>query len=1301
MESKDIKDSDSSDNSQSDEDLSEDFIKLSAMSGKESMSPENRRILDEMFERPRKMVKLRKDGKSPEEILKILDEDIANKMRWEEYKDQFDDEMKNYIRLIDAKENGMKNSELLELIDTMQLQKVDVKNSMDFDDYNLVDTINRLNGLHRELMNAKRDNASDPEIIKIFNENFVTDERLYEICIFEELSKKDDCKLESIISNNELRNSLLSIKNQLESKLTVNATEQIVKSLEQFAKLIKDNKFNTVICKLPHDNFHVNLIINKYTDNNQKKILDIIEDEYKKYESEHKNDIKYEQIMIDDKLLSPDEIIIKKKEYKKLHDKRGESKEYNPNKIKKGIKLISSIQEDIVFCQDRIITVYGCVGSRKTDTICKYTLNQLINERKNVLIMTKVGSVTYEIKQRMERLLGMEISKHTNGGLFQDSEYSNNSKHYYNMIDGITISIAGVDAFIDHQLRCIPKNKRDFDINKIGNEFNKKVSILLNTDCDKAMIKNGVEADVIIIDEFQDLQLDRIRVIIKMLMNNPTLKACVVGDYMQTIFSKAIMENGKYNIHPFNLWKNLLRHPPEFRINICYRCPKPQLDLLNIIMRPYQKKHKLNKIKSYKNGEKDLIHRPYLFVHPAGGQDEKARLVAEQICRIIKTVKKYDEEKEIKDEDIAVLMPITNRNNVYYQLKKEIEYHKHRVNIYHFETYEDGSTNAIDWEKRGNNTAVLSIHGDKGKDHKVVILLGLNKQLPKRHHINKGEEILDYSLLNVGLSRSTKYLFIGIPQFPPSQYLYNVRDKLEYFCRYSWDHMESIKRYPKVYAEISRSLCFSEYMKRVREESKIKYRDVNSGKREQLQWLYVKNKAQPWFDHKQYDQKSIVNLPSKPILSVTIDICKEFEHMSELYPEYEANEIKEMTDSIKSVKFDTLDYNRRKLLGNVTELIVNRYLYYSEKDNYLSTIYDDCFFNDKNVWYTDDESVLNYAADYNLNKYARDFIIDHENKIVDIKDNKCWEEMVINIINENKLIRDGGKDIVDKLLKDDFPDNRFYKTLMELRGIMQRSPCIIVHKIFDNSSFKLGIKQLLNKKLKNEDIDSSIYWNTMLFETLFNQEKRTPHLVTVYDKFSQNITTIHHNVKIYCENYMTKNLKNVFRQIVLSNTVTASKEEMIELGFDRNDAFLDKPYICGINGILDFYCPDERRIVEIKCSYKTSISEEWIIQAMLYKCLSIDRNLNTSIINHDVYLPNKIQVVNLLRGIIYEYNIPFTFSDTNLIENILIKYGWPKTLKTKLLNSLRFVNREKEKSSIKVDIDMTKKSESTDRKDGT
>ena len=111
---------------------------------------------------------------------------------------------------------------------------------------------------------------------------------------------------------------------------------------------------------------------------------------------------------------------------------------------------------------------------------------------------------------------------------------------------------------------------------------------------------------------------------------------------------------------------------------------------------------------------------------------------------------------------------------------------------------------SLDWVKAEGKTKMLSIHGDKGKGHKVVFLLGLTeKSIPRETYINNSSEIIAESLLNVGLTRSLKYLFIGFTHSYPSRYLWRKCEEIEKYVYIGWnDNTDGI---PEPYKSIIES----------------------------------------------------------------------------------------------------------------------------------------------------------------------------------------------------------------------------------------------------------------------------------------------------------------------------------------------------------------------------------------------------------------------------------------------------------------------------------------------------------------
>ena len=183
------------------------------------------------------------------------------------------------------------------------------------------------------------------------------------------------------------------------------------------------------------------------------------------------------------------------------------------NNITNLIKFVNPLQEKIVLDNSKIILINGCAGSRKTDTIIKKGVYELINNKLNILFLTFVSSVSNEIRTRIENLLNINIPK------------ISNSNHYLSDYNNNYVEISNIDAWIHKQLEFlqtqfktqiqtqtqtqtqIPKNSNKI-LPKNNINFNEKVLILtkLSTQYNfyNPILKNNKYADVIIFDEFQD-----------------------------------------------------------------------------------------------------------------------------------------------------------------------------------------------------------------------------------------------------------------------------------------------------------------------------------------------------------------------------------------------------------------------------------------------------------------------------------------------------------------------------------------------------------------------------------------------------------------------------------------------------------------------------------------------------------------------------------------------------------------------------------------------------------------------------
>ena len=435
------------------------------------------------------------------------------------------------------------------------------------------------------------------------------------------------------------------------------------------------------------------------------------------------------------------------------------------------LDYVSELQQTIVESPARLKLINGCAGSRKTDTLIKAGIYNLYNHHSNLLFLTLVGSVTDEIKTRVENYLHIEIKK-----LYQ-------SNHYLGVYEGCYIEIANYDAWIHRQLEVLK-----CDLTEIGDDYHEKnkrlLELIVTEKCGVFYMKNNKIANCVLVDEFQDIEPVKVRLLMAIYHNNPDNYIFCVGDYLQSIFDNAITDDA----HPMNLFKTIT--PEYFVIDTCYRCPLAHLNFCNLIMQDYQTKYNLGAMNGIND---DLINRPLLFTHQGFSNNFRGLTVTWQVVEMIKVLMEHD--ATITPSDIAIVMARTNKNPIFEQLKRQLKsYYATRRwtnHIKHFRTQFDSHRKSIDYTEAIGKTVLISIHGFKGKDRRVIFFIGFsNCSIPREDNMYTAKELIDQSLTNVSLTRSTQYLFVGFTYNAPSIYLSHQQHHLATTCYCSWRHDE-------------------------------------------------------------------------------------------------------------------------------------------------------------------------------------------------------------------------------------------------------------------------------------------------------------------------------------------------------------------------------------------------------------------------------------------------------------------------------------------------------------------------------
>ena len=878
----------------------------------------------------------------------------------------------------------------------------------------------------------------------------------------------------------------------------------------------------------------------------------------------------------------------------------------------KKIEFISPIQKDIVRCEDYRVLVNGCAGSRKTDTLVKRGFRLIDKHNCNLLFLTLVSSVSDEIKQRMEALLKIDINKKAN------------SNHFLGKFNNNWVEIANFDAWVHKQLSYdnaeILKENADCHSLKTHDLLHRA----RNGKVKEFVLKNDEKATAILVDEFQDLSNIKVQILMEICRRNPKIRITCVGDYLQTIFQQAVCGDNTLNqkpdcgdagfinqqavcgdagfinqqavsgdntlnqkpdfgdagsinqqqnetlpseetsnfCHPMDLFKTL--KPTYFQMDICYRCPSAQLAFVNEMMEPYQKANDLKPMKAF---IKDDVNKPFLFPHGTLSKNHDGQVLARQVKVMLEQVMEYD--KEIKPADVAIIMRKSNNQPIFEQMKKVIGdffYKKGFENsLCHFETRFDGYHNTIDWNLAEGKAVMISIHGDKGKGHKVVFFLGLTqKSIPDESAMFKKEELIYQSLANVALTRSTRYLFVGFTLHYPSYYLTRIKDRLPDLCFCSWLTDKIDNEFYKKIAEVNNKI-----------------------------WFYEQFNPTPKFDCAYRNLP--LNTPTKALLAVSDDISKDLERPSDIMPEVDWKKIMEKIVFGKQIRFETkLSPEGRIMMGVMAELIFFRK---KEKKSFIHQVKRVLF--ESQFHFTEDERLLNLCYDFELNQSVQSISL--------------WNNQMERLLFQYKSYFSKNKDMLEEI-----------KCL--------ENPKYILHQNWSKKELYEQFRILVDKNIENEQIPSFVFWNFALIWNDIHQKIRKPLSYRLIQKFQEPLDDFHQNITDLITLIHGKLSYQVHHNL---RSVITDEKILRGLGFQKakevDKVIFEKGYIFGINGISDFIWDSEGMIIEMKASSRVDISNEWIIQALLYGLLGNQSSPNEKVAqNRDI--PLNILVVNIMEG---------------------------------------------------------------------
>lgn len=432
------------------------------------------------------------------------------------------------------------------------------------------------------------------------------------------------------------------------------------------------------------------------------------------------------------------------------------------------------IMSIVTFIYMPVHILRACAGAGKTSRIVNECEEVLITPGSRAVVITLTNSVRAEITDRLIRAMD---SDHPTAELKHDIVGHHNTLQttfetvYY--CDSI-VHIASADAFVhkaliatgyqiaDSSILHHPASGRSIE----ADDFNgKRIALgdMLHDETDVSIVNAAIDAALgvssachsdpplmkILIDEFQDLDdiMCNITATLACHLASRGGTAIAVGDPLQNVFGKATgcaiqqFEDAVEKMQTTD--RNVVVYKEEMMG--CYRCPQSHLTFVNRI---FPEREMVCK-------KSDTGERPMLIAHDPDDMRAAAAAIANAMEEHITT-------RGLKLDDVAVLAPTTNRNALLSHLESELNLR--------FQTQCPPGQNAvkwfltgdsqsgIDWNQAIGRIAMLSIHADKGRTHRLCVLCNASEGVLPR--LGSSDSV-QKSLLYVALTRSCESMMVS------------------------------------------------------------------------------------------------------------------------------------------------------------------------------------------------------------------------------------------------------------------------------------------------------------------------------------------------------------------------------------------------------------------------------------------------------------------------------------------------------------------------------------------------------------
>lgn len=402
--------------------------------------------------------------------------------------------------------------------------------------------------------------------------------------------------------------------------------------------------------------------------------------------------------------------------------------------------------------------VRACAGAGKTGLIVDKCIQSLNTHDGRATVITLTNSVRDEIVQRIRA--GMPSAEHRQSG------------HHDQLMAVGGVLVSSADAFVHRGLLAIGYTQQDgvlmcddtrlddagaprlIEADDFGGKRVALAHILmagLPGVLDAALaaaLDNpvGCSDSMLLVDEFQDL--DDAMCTVSAALGSQLVRhgglALAVGDPLQNVFGKATgcaierLELMVQSAHGVDL---LIE-----RWTRCHRCPQRHLDLVNRVF----PERKMTTTRDTPGT------RPMLLAYETGDPLRAAAAIAAAIEDEVQS-------RGLALDDVAVLAPTVNGNRLLACIEAELNLRlselvspAHPAAVKWFLTGE--TQGGIDWGQAKDRLAMLSVHADKGRTHRLCVLIDVTEGCLPR---SSSDAAVQRSLLYVGMTRSCEAMMLA------------------------------------------------------------------------------------------------------------------------------------------------------------------------------------------------------------------------------------------------------------------------------------------------------------------------------------------------------------------------------------------------------------------------------------------------------------------------------------------------------------------------------------------------------------